>query len=101
MILHIDNLKTKLDIPLSLKEIIGEDKKEDYMSNVDIIAEEAFDDQCTGSNPRYPLIKDLKQILINAWEKIELKNNYWFIFTIYNAILKYFLINYFFLYYSK
>ncbi|MDY6806953.1 MAG: hypothetical protein SXA11_24525 [Cyanobacteriota bacterium] len=28
---------------------------------------QAFDDQCTGSNPRYPLIKDLKQLLVDAY----------------------------------
>jgi acetaldehyde dehydrogenase/alcohol dehydrogenase len=30
------------------------------------MAEDAFDDQCTGANPRYPLIGDLKQILLDA-----------------------------------
>lgn len=32
------------------------------------MAENAFDDQCTGANPRYPLISDLQQILHEAWE---------------------------------
>lgn len=33
------------------------------------LSEEAFDDQCTGANPRYPLISDLKQIYTDAYEK--------------------------------
>jgi acetaldehyde dehydrogenase/alcohol dehydrogenase len=32
------------------------------------MAESAFDDQCTGANPRYPLISELKQMYINAFE---------------------------------
>jgi acetaldehyde dehydrogenase/alcohol dehydrogenase len=34
---------------------------------VDDIADQAFDDQCTGANPRYPLIKDLKQLILDAY----------------------------------
>ncbi len=37
------------------------------MASLDVLAEQAFDDQCTGANPRYPLISDLKQIYIDAW----------------------------------
>ena len=32
------------------------------------LAEEAFDDQCTGANPRYPLISDLRQIYLDAYQ---------------------------------
>jgi acetaldehyde dehydrogenase/alcohol dehydrogenase len=40
------------------------------------MAEDAFDDQCTGANPRFPLISDLKQIYIDAYDKpiLPLKN---------------------------
>ncbi|KIY92891.1 hypothetical protein MNEG_15072, partial [Monoraphidium neglectum] len=31
------------------------------------LSEQAFDDQCTGANPRYPLIRDLRQIYTDAW----------------------------------
>ncbi|MGQ7159146.1 hypothetical protein ACUODF_58550, partial [Escherichia coli] len=36
----------------------------DFLANVDKLSEDAFDDQCTGANPRYPLISELKQILL-------------------------------------
>ncbi len=35
---------------------------------LDEVADQAFDDQCTGSNPRYPLIQDLRQLLLDAYE---------------------------------
>jgi len=61
----LDDLKTELDIPKSIKEA-GVNEKE-FMERVDALAEEAFDDQCTGANPRYPLISELKQILIDSY----------------------------------
>ena len=51
----------------TIREIIGAEKEEEFMASLDDLAEDAFDDQCTGANPRYPLISDLKQILIDAW----------------------------------
>ncbi len=36
-------------------------------ANVDKLSEDAFDDQCTGANPRYPLISELKQILLDTY----------------------------------
>jgi len=37
------------------------------MAKVDELAEHAFDDQCTGANPRYPLISELKEVLIASF----------------------------------
>lgn len=37
------------------------------LANVDKLSEDAFDDQCTGANPRYPLISELKQILLDTY----------------------------------
>jgi acetaldehyde dehydrogenase/alcohol dehydrogenase len=37
------------------------------MAKVDKLAEDAFDDQCTGANPRYPLIAELKEVLIASY----------------------------------
>lgn len=34
---------------------------------MDKLSEDAFDDQCTGANPRYPLISELKQILLDTY----------------------------------
>lgn len=61
----LEALKTDLDIPASIKEA-GVNEAE-FLTKVDKIAEEAFDDQCTGANPRYPLISELKQILIDSY----------------------------------
>ncbi|MCL2168558.1 MAG: bifunctional acetaldehyde-CoA/alcohol dehydrogenase [Defluviitaleaceae bacterium] len=58
-------LKTTLEINPTIK---GHGIKEkEFMGYLDQIAEDAFDDQCTGSNPRYPLISELKQIYIDAF----------------------------------
>lgn len=70
LIHKINDLKILCGIPLTLKEIIGGDKEDLYMQSIGDIAEEAFDDQCTGANPRYPLIKDLEAILRHAWNNI-------------------------------
>ncbi len=58
-------LKGDLDIPLSIREA-GVPEQE-FLDKVDQLAEEAFDDQCTGANPRYPLISELKQILLDSY----------------------------------
>lgn len=39
-----------------------------FYDQVEWMAEQAFDDQCTGANPRYPLIEDLKSLYIQAYE---------------------------------
>ncbi len=65
LIKEFDNLKEKLNIPLSIKEW-GIDEKE-FLANLDELAEAAFDDQCTGANPRYPMIDDLKEIYIRSY----------------------------------
>ncbi len=62
----IDNLKVEIDIPLTIKEALaGEDQE--FYEQIEELAEQAFDDQCTGSNPRYPLIKDLQELYILAY----------------------------------
>ncbi len=62
----IENLKRELDIPLTIKEVLSEDDKAFY-EQVEEMADQAFDDQCTGANPRYPLIRDLKELYILAY----------------------------------
>jgi len=66
LIKAIDELKAKLNIPKSIREA-GVDEKEFY-ANLDQLSENAFDDQCTGANPRYPLISELKALYIAAYE---------------------------------
>jgi len=66
LIKAIDNLKAKLDIPKTISEA-GVSKRSFY-ATLDEMCEKAFDDQCTGANPRYPLISEIKQIYINVFE---------------------------------
>ena len=62
----IDELKAKVGIPTSIAACGV--KKEDFFATLDQMSEEAFDDQCTGANPRYPLISEIKQMYINVYE---------------------------------
>ena len=39
-----------------------------FMANLDVLSENAFDDQCTGANPRYPLISEIKEIYLAAYK---------------------------------
>ncbi|MDR1958438.1 MAG: bifunctional acetaldehyde-CoA/alcohol dehydrogenase [Planctomycetaceae bacterium] len=59
------NLSDRLEIPRSIKEAGVDEKK--FFAQLDELAEEAFDDQCTGTNPRYPLIGEIKQLYTNAY----------------------------------
>jgi len=61
----VEELKRILAIPPSIREA-GVDEAE-FMDRLDRIAEGAFDDQCTGSNPRFPLIGELRQILLDSY----------------------------------
>ena len=42
-------------------------EEEKFLETLDEMAENAFDDQCTGANPRYPLISEIKQMYLNAY----------------------------------
>lgn len=66
LIQAIDELKEKVGVPKSIEEY-GVSKKSFYAS-LDEMTEHAFDDQCTGANPRYPLMSEIKQMYINAFE---------------------------------
>ena len=61
----IQKLKKEIGIPMSIKEA-GVDEKT-FMDNLDKLSELAFDDQCTGANPRYPLISEMKAIYTDAY----------------------------------
>ena len=62
--LHIGHFSSFL-ISKSLKEA-GVDETE-FMAKVDMLADRAFEDQCTTANPRVPLVSELKQILIDSY----------------------------------
>ena len=65
LILLIEELKEKIGIKKSIKEYFEDEEK--FLSLLDEMTEQAFDDQCTGANPRYPLMKEIKQIYLNAY----------------------------------
>ena len=65
LIKAIDELKAKIGIKTSIKEY-GIDEQ-DFLNTLDEMVEQAFDDQCTGANPRYPLMSELKQLYLNAY----------------------------------
>ena len=39
----------------------------DFLNRLDEMVEQAFDDQCTGANPRYPLMREIRQMYLNAY----------------------------------
>ncbi len=66
---------------LELNEKLGEEKslkdcgidEQEFLSKVDLLADRAFEDQCTGVNPRVPLVSEIKQILLDAYYGNEIK----------------------------
>jgi acetaldehyde dehydrogenase/alcohol dehydrogenase len=65
LIKGIDALKKRVGIKDTIKEY-GIDEK-DFLDRLDDMVEQAFDDQCTGANPRYPLMSEIKQMYLNAY----------------------------------
>jgi acetaldehyde dehydrogenase/alcohol dehydrogenase len=61
----IEELKKKLEIPATLKDA-GIPEKE-FLENLEDLSEAAFDDQCTGGNPRYPLVKEIAAMYKKAY----------------------------------
>ncbi len=66
LIKAIAALKKELGIHASIKAY-GIDK-DDFLSKLDKMTEEAFDDQCTGANPRYPLMTEIREIYLSAYD---------------------------------
>jgi len=65
LIKAINDLKKTVGIKETIKDY-GVDEK-DFLDRLDDMVEQAFDDQCTGANPRYPLMSELKQMYLNAY----------------------------------
>lgn len=65
LIRGINDLKKAVGIKDTIKDY-GIDEK-DFLDRLDDMVEQAFDDQCTGANPRYPLMKEIKQMYLNAY----------------------------------
>ncbi|HCA21846.1 MAG: bifunctional acetaldehyde-CoA/alcohol dehydrogenase [Eubacterium sp.] len=65
LIKAVNDLKAKVGIKDTIKDY-GIDEK-DFLDRLDDMVEQAFDDQCTGANPRYPLMSEIKQMYLNAY----------------------------------
>ena len=61
----IDELKEKIGIRKTIRDY-GIDEA-DFLARLDDMTEQAFDDQCTGANPRYPLMSEIRQMYLNAY----------------------------------
>ena len=65
LIKRIEELKEKVGIKKTIRDY-GIDEKV-FLDSLDEMVEQAFDDQCTGTNPRYPLMSEIKQMYLNAY----------------------------------
>ena len=61
----ITALKTEIGIMPTIRDYVPDEEK--FLATLDEMSEQAFDDQCTGANPRYPLIAEIKQMYLNAY----------------------------------
>lgn len=65
LVAKIDALKEEIGIKPSIRDYIPDE--EAFLSTLDEMSLNAFDDQCTGANPRYPLVSEIKQLYLNAY----------------------------------
>jgi len=65
LIKAINDLKAKVGIKNSIKDYVADEA--DFLARLDEMTEQAFDDQCTGANPRYPLMSEIRQMYLNAY----------------------------------
>ena len=66
LIKAVEELQAKVNMPKTIKDAGVSETK--FYETLDEMVEQAFDDQCTGANPRYPLMSELKEMYINAYE---------------------------------
>ena len=67
LIKKIEQLKQDVDIPYCIKDALPDVSEKTFLAAVDLMAEHALDDQCTGTNPRAPLLEDLKKLYLAAY----------------------------------
>ncbi|MDO4749027.1 MAG: iron-containing alcohol dehydrogenase, partial [Eubacteriales bacterium] len=65
LIKAINDLKAQVGIKATIKDYDVDEAE--FLDRLDDMVEQAFDDQCTGANPRYPLMSELKQMYLNAY----------------------------------
>ena len=68
LVKKIEELQAAIGQPKTIADALaGKETEEQFLSNLDEMVENAFDDQCTGANPRYPLMSEIKQMYLNAY----------------------------------
>ncbi|MBQ8685452.1 MAG: bifunctional acetaldehyde-CoA/alcohol dehydrogenase [Clostridia bacterium] len=68
LIKKIEELKDLLQIPKTIKEAIKDRATDEgFLASLDKMSQDAFDDQCTGANPRYPLVSEIKEMYLRAY----------------------------------
>ncbi len=65
LIAALDELKAKVGIKPTIRDYVPDEA--DFLARLDDMVEQAFDDQCTGANPRYPLMSELRELYLNAY----------------------------------
>lgn len=65
LIAAIDDLKKVIGIKPTIADYVPDEA--DFLARLDDMTEQAFDDQCTGANPRYPLMSEIKQMYLDAY----------------------------------
>lgn len=69
LVAAVEDLKAQVHIPPSIREFLGDRvTEEEFYGAIAELSEQAFDDQCTGTNPRYPLIRDLGYLYSLSYE---------------------------------
>ena len=61
----IRELQARIGIKPTIRDYVPDEK--DFLARLDAMTEQAFDDQCTGANPRYPLMSEIRQMYLNAY----------------------------------
>lgn len=68
LIAKLHELQAAIGQPKTIQEALqGKVTEEQFLDRLDQMTEDAFDDQCTGANPRYPLMSEIKQMYLNAY----------------------------------
>ena len=65
LIKAVNDLKARVGIKATIRDYVPDEA--DFLARLDAMTEQAFDDQCTGANPRYPLMSEIKQMYLNAY----------------------------------
>ncbi|MBO6067099.1 MAG: hypothetical protein J6P80_02960, partial [Kiritimatiellae bacterium] len=61
----IRELQARVGIKPTIRDYVPDEA--DFLARLDAMTEQAFDDQCTGANPRYPLMREIRAMYLNAY----------------------------------